>query len=154
MTPLLALVIVSGLLDLLEGADTRLLAGIPVALSALLLPMVASEALARRWGRGERWMRYIVAVNWCQWAMPFAVVAALVGGHTAALLGLPGELAAGAAMLGVLAYYFCLQWFLARHGLDLTRARAALLVAAVEALTVGLLLLFVVLDGNLGGSNP
>ena len=49
-----------------EDAATDFLA----TLIALLAPPVISQALARRWGRQERWFRFATAINWCQWALP------------------------------------------------------------------------------------
>lgn len=152
LAPLLALLIVSTVLDAMGGAGPHLLGWLLAALSVLLLPLVMSEALARFWGRGAAWGRYMAAFNWCQWAVTFAAIGALVAANVLAILGLPRGVAAALALLAVVAYHLALQWFLARHGLDISAGRAALLVAAVEVLTSGLVVLFLLLDGALTDS--
>ena len=152
MAPLLALLIVSATLRAAAGADSRLLVWVLAALSVLLMPMVVSEALARSWGREPAWARYAAAFNWCQWAVTFVAIGAILGANLLAAVGLPPPLAAGAAMLAILAYHLGLQWFLARRGLDLSPGRSVLLVAAVEVLTSLVLVLFLLLDGDLAGA--
>ncbi len=153
LAPLLALLIVSAVLHAANGIDPQWAAWVLAALSVLLLPMVVSEWLARLWGRTAAWGRYVAAFNWCQWAVTFAAVAALLAANLLAAVGLPRPLAAGAALLAIVVYHLALQWFLARRGLELSSGRATLLVVAVEVLTVGLLLLFLRLDGGLTGGD-
>lgn len=93
-----------------------------------LAPAVLSHALARAWGREERWLRYATAYNWCQWALLLALLALLVVLQTALQFGLPEATANVAQVYGMGAYGLWLNWLLARHGLDLSRTRAALLV--------------------------
>lgn len=93
-----------------------------------LAPAVLSHALARAWGREERWLRYATAYNWCQWALLLALLALLVVLQTALQFGLPEAAANVAQVYGMGAYGLWLNWLLARHGLNLSRARAALLV--------------------------
>ena len=101
-----------------------------------LAPAVLSHALARAWGREARWLRYATAFNWCQWALPLAVMALLVVLQAGLLLGLPEGAAEAALLFGLGAYGLWLNWLLARHGLELSRARAALLVGLTNLGTV------------------
>jgi hypothetical protein len=50
--------------------------------------------------------------------------------------GLPRTAARGLALLGLVGYGLWLHWFIARHGLGLSRFRAAVLVLGVNLATV------------------
>ena len=140
LAPLLAFPVVLALLLLLDGAGGEALSDLLSLVVALLAPLVISQALAERWGRGAGWLRYAVALNWCQWALPLVAMATMVGLSILAALGLPRQALAPGALLCVGAYALALHWFLARRALELGRGRAALFVAAVNAGT-GLLML-------------
>ena len=140
LPPLLAFPLLSSLGDVLEGEWAGGLVDLLSTLVALLAPAVLSELLARQWGRGEAWLRYAVAFNWCQFAVAAvgALAIMLAVGMTA-----PGQGRAGAAGLALLAtglYALALQWFLARTGLGLGRLRTAAFVVFVNGGT-GLLAL-------------
>ena len=51
-------------------------------------------------------------------------------------LGLPRATARALALLGLVGYGLWLHWFIARHGLGLSRFRAAVLVLAINLATV------------------
>jgi len=106
--------------------------GLAVAVVGLLAPPVLSHALAARWGREREWLRYAVAVNWCQWALPMLVAVLLL--VVQAATGDSGQvlLAMRLALLAVIGYWLWLNWFIARHALNLSRGRAALLVFLVS----------------------
>ena len=95
-----------------------------------------SFEVARRWGREAAWLRFATAFNWCQWAIPvfgsllLLALGVLVGAGPAAL-GARKRRVAGAGCYGL-----WLHWFLARHGLGLSRLRAAVLVLGVNLATV------------------
>ena len=69
ITPLVAFMLVGGVLSLLGGkADgVTLMAMVAVG---LLSPLVLSFEVARRWGRDAQWPRFAAAFCWCQWATP------------------------------------------------------------------------------------
>ena len=46
-----------------------------------------SEAVATRMGRGEYWLRYVTAFNWCQWAIPVVGLLAVLGAGMMAVGG-------------------------------------------------------------------
>ena len=140
LAPLLAFPVVGFLLQVLTGDWLRGAAALLVAVVALLAPPVLSHALAVRWGRGEPWLRYATAFNWCQWAVPLAAVALLVLLRFAAAFGLPDTAAVRLLILGLAGYGLWLHWTIARHGLSLSRWRAAGLVLLVNSGTVGLML--------------
>ena len=86
-----------------------------------------SHALARRWGREHLWLHYATAYNWCYWAIP--VIATVL--TTVLGAGLREGL-----FLALAGYSLWLHWFIARHGLALTRWRATILVALVNGGTL------------------
>ena len=116
------------------------LADLLATLCALLAPPVLSFELARLWGRQNAWLRFATAFNWCQWVIPVIGTLLLVVLGTLAALGLPRTVASAALVLGLVSYGLWLHWFLARHGLGLSRVRAALLVLGVNFGTVLLVL--------------
>jgi hypothetical protein len=136
LAPLLAFPIVGALLLLASGEAEKALATLLVTLVLQLAPPVLSHALARAWGREAAWMRYATAFNWCQWALPLAAMALLIVLQAGMQLGLPEGAADLALVLGLGAYGLWLNWLLARHGLDLSRGRAALLVGLTNLGTV------------------
>jgi hypothetical protein len=97
---------------------------------------VLSFEVARLWGREAAWLRFATAFNWCQWAIPVlgSVLLLLLG--MLITLGLPRSLARMFVVFGLVAYGLWLHWFLARHGLGLSRLRAATLVIGVNVTTV------------------
>ena len=65
LAPLLAFPAVFLIVLLAAGGSTSDAAELLSAIDAMLLQMVMSEALARRWGREAEWLRYAIAFNWC-----------------------------------------------------------------------------------------
>jgi hypothetical protein len=153
LIPLLFLLIASGLVQTLDRPDASKAAALLAALSTVLLPVVLSEALARLWRREAQWGRYIVAFNWCQWALTFFGAASLVAADLLGLVGIPQAVAVMAALAAFVVYQIALFWFMARRGLDLSRWRATLLVSIVEIATSGALVLFIMLDASGTGSD-
>ena len=136
LAPLLAFPIVGALLLLASDGPVKALATLLVTLVVQLAPAVLSHALARFWGREAAWMRYATAFNWCQWALPLAALALLIVLQAGMQMGLSEEVADAALLAGLGAYGLWLNWLLARHGLGLSRFRAAALVAATNLGTV------------------
>jgi len=106
--------------------------GLAGAVVGLLAPPVLSHALATRWGREREWLRYAVAVNWCQWALPMLFAALLLLAQLVTGGGDEAALAVRVAVLGLVAYWLWLNWFIARHALSVPAGRAALLVFLVS----------------------
>ncbi len=106
--------------------------GLAGAVVGLLAPPVLSHALAARWGREREWLRYAVAVNWCQWALPMLFAVLLLLAQLATGGGAGAALAVRVAVLGLIAYWLWLDWFIARHALRIPGGRAALLVFVVS----------------------
>ncbi|OJY78412.1 MAG: hypothetical protein BGP12_00790 [Rhodospirillales bacterium 70-18] len=138
--PLIAFPLVGGLLMLGSGGGLTALGDLLATAVALLAPPVLSHAFAVAWKREALWLRYAVAFNWCQWAVPLAAIPVLVGVGVLIQGGMPTGTAVPLAMLLLAGYGLALQWFLARRGLDLPRWRATLLVLAMNVAT-GLLVI-------------
>jgi hypothetical protein len=137
LAPLVAVPLLAELLPALGGGDegpsaTDLLA----TLCALLAPPVVSHWFAVRWGREAAWPRFATAFNVCQWAVPAAACVLLLATSALIACGVSADLAGRSWIFTLAGYGLWLHWFLARHGLALSRARAALLVAVVNAVTV------------------
>ena len=140
LAPLIAFPLVGYLLLAAGGHGAAAIAGLLGTLCALLAPPVISFELARWWGRQELWLRYATAVNWCQWAIPLLASALLLVVYPV-LAQLLSDNAAGVAVIAAIAAYaLWLHWFLARHALALSGARAALLVGLVNLGTALLVL--------------
>lgn len=140
LAPLLAFPLVGGVLMLVGGQARAGATQFLATLCAIIAPPVLSFELARLWGRLPHWLRFATALNWCQWAIP--VIAVLLLGIAAPLLAafMPERLAV-AAIIGVIGLYaLWLHWFIARHGLELSRVRAGVLIVLVNAGTALLVL--------------
>lgn len=146
LAPLLAFPLVFAVLAMLGGGDAHDLAALPAAIAMLLLPLVVSEVMARRWGREALWGRFAVAFNWSMWTTTIATLAVFLIAGLLAGAGLPQQATGIAALVLVLGYQAGLHWFLASRGLGLSAGRAALLVVVMDALTTALLLLFMMLE--------
>jgi len=140
LAPWLAFPLVTGGLMLLGGGGLDALSNLLAVLCGLLAPPVLSFQAARLWGRQDAWLRFATALNWCQWVVPLVGTALLAAFSFLAALGLPGGAAQAAVVFGFVAYALWLHWFLARHGLDLSPLRAAVLVLGVNFVTVVLVL--------------
>ncbi len=106
---------------------------------ALLGPLVVGEAVATKMGRGEHWLRYAIAFNWCQWAIPVVGLLAVMGAGILAVLGAPEGFVRQMLRMVILGYVLALYLFLARQGLGLRWGPAVAFVVAMH-LGGGLLL--------------
>lgn len=140
LAPLIAFPLVGGLLMLFSGGGLGVVRDLLATLIALLTPAVISAALAERWQRGEWWLRYGVAFNWAQWAVPMVAVALLIGVGVMRRMGLSEQAAAITVLFAIAGYGMALHWFLARQGLGLTKTQATLMVLAINFGTVALVM--------------
>jgi hypothetical protein len=140
LAPLVAFPLVGTVFLLMDGDGAPAITDLLATIAVLLAPPVLSFELARLWGRQSRWLRFATAFNWCQWLLPMLAAALLLVLGTLLHTGLPDSVATGALVLGLGGYALWLHWFLARHGLALSRFRAALLVAGVNLGTALLVL--------------
>jgi len=130
-----ASLLVFSVLLMMSGSGLSGLADIPVMLCVITAPLVLSYEVARLWGREAAWLRFATAFNWCQMVIPVVGMLLLLALGILAALGLPRQIAR-AGVLGLVLYSIWLHWFLARHGLGLSRLRAALMVVGVNVVTV------------------
>jgi hypothetical protein len=140
LAPLLAFPLVGTFLLLLNGGGLVAIADLLATVAVLLAPPVLSWEFARLWRQQDHWLRFATAFNWCQWLLPLlaSVLLVMAGGLVNA--GLSQNAATGLLVLCLGAYGLWLHWFLARHGLALSRFHAALLVAGVNLGTAVLVL--------------
>jgi hypothetical protein len=135
LAPLIALPLVGGVLMLLSGAGLPALTELMATLCAFIAPLVFSFEVARLWHRQQFWLRFATAFNWCQWVIPVVGSLLLMTFGVLAALGLPRPVAQLGVVLALVSYGLWLHWFLARHGLGLSRLRALLMVFAVNLAT-------------------
>jgi len=152
LVPWLAFALVAFVVLLIAGHPAHALGDLLASTVALLAPAVLSHAVARIWRREHRWLRYAVALAWCQWVMPPALLLALIGSYMLMVLGVPESLSEPAALLALLVYAVALNVFLARRALDLSRWRAAGVVAVVNLGTAAAVVAPGLLAGLLGGA--
>ena len=83
---------------------------------------------------------FATAFNWCQWAIPVLGCMLLLALGMLVAVGLPRSAARGLALPGLVSYGLWLHWFIARHGLGLSRFRAAVLVLGINLATVAIVI--------------
>ena len=131
-----------GVVALVTGSGgPEMLSDVLASVCAVLAPPVLSYEFASRWGRADHWARYATAFNWSQWALPVVGVVLITLLGILDKAGMPSRASLTLLVLGFSAYGLWLHWFLACHGLALSRFRAALLVVAINLVTVLLVLL-------------
>ena len=139
LAPLIAFPLVGAAIGAARQGVPASAVQLAATLCGVLAPPVISHAAARALGREERWLRYAVAYNWCQWVMPPLIAAAAIA--AAVLAGALGAAQVGAEQVvagtvaSLILYWLWLHWFLVRRGLGLSRGRAALVVLAVNGAT-------------------
>ncbi len=141
LPPLLAFPVVGTLFGLIQGNAVQGISGLLATLVALLAPAVVSHFLALRWGREAAWLRYAVAFNWCQWAVPVMAVPLLMVAGVIVRGGVSMPVAAIGFLVVLLIYAIGLHFFLARSGLGVSRGRAVLMVLATNFATLVLVVL-------------
>jgi hypothetical protein len=140
LAPLIAFPLVGAGLMVAQGGGLPAVTALLSTFCALLAPPVLSYELARLWRREEQWLRFATAFNWCQWAIP-VLAAVLLTLVYPVLANAASTQTAGIVVIAAIACYaLWLHWFLARHGLVISRLRAALLVVLVNLGTVVLVL--------------
>ncbi|HET8997061.1 MAG TPA: hypothetical protein VFN42_10390 [Acetobacteraceae bacterium] len=140
LAPLVAFPLVGALLVLAGGKPLDALGELLGTLCVLLVPPVVSFELARLWRREDQWLHFATAFNWCYWLVPLLgmLLMFVVGLLTAA--GLPEQVGVMVMVACLGGYGLWLHWFLALHGLHVSRLRAALLVVAINLVVAALVL--------------
>lgn len=148
LAPLLAFPIVGGLSGIAGGQGLSALIDFLATIVALLAPLIISHAFARHWDRLAQWPRFAASTNWCQWVLPLlAVVVALVVMMLGSA-GLPMRQLVMTALVLFVGYGVSLHWFIARHGLGISRLRAVVLVLVSDLGTGALVMVPRLLAGD------
>jgi hypothetical protein len=140
LAPLIAFPLVGATMLLLQGYGARALLDLLATVSIVLVQPVLSFELSRLWAREARWLRFATALNWCQWSVPVLACMLIVAVGLLSEAGVSDDVSALAFALGLGGYGLWLHWFLARHGLELSRVRAIILALTVNVAAVLLLL--------------
>ena len=153
LAPIAAFLIVGALLGV-AGGGVRGLTGVAAISIGLLAPLVLSFEAARWLGRAAEWPRFAAAFCWCQWAAPLVLIGMLMLMTLLMAGGVSGDAAELTAVLVTFAYGLWLNWFLARHALQISPWRAVAVVATVNLLTGALIMLPQVADYLVNGAPP
>lgn len=140
LAPLIAFPLVGTALSLAHVGPLRALTELAVTLCGLLAPAVISYEMARLWKRGDAWVRFATAFNWCEWILPIVACLVMLPLGVAMNAGLSETLASTVLILCLVFYGLWLHWFLARKALELSVARAILLVLVVNLGTAAVIL--------------
>ena len=136
LAPLIAFPLVGGALVLAGGHALQGVTDLLATTCALLAPPVLSYEFARFWRQEAHWLRFATAFNWCQWLLPLLGTLLMLVLGMANAVGLSPHAASVLLVLGLGGYGLWLHWFLARHGLQLSRLRATVLIIGVNVGTV------------------
>jgi len=136
LAPLIAFPLVGSLLMLSQGDGLGAVSDLLATFCAMLAPLALTYEAARLWGRGVLWLRFAVAFNWCQWAIPVLAMLLVVVAGMLLALGIPSDVALLLVVMALGGYGLWLHWFLARRGLGLSAGRAVLLVVAINLVTI------------------
>lgn len=120
--------------------------GIVAALSIALLllcvslaPPVIAHVMARFWGREMHWLRFATAFNWSRFALVGMFLVLLLLSNLLVISGMPNELVGSLLIYVMSIYSLWLEWFVARHTLQITNGRALLTVITINVATFLLL---------------
>lgn len=131
LAPLLGLLIVMSGIFCLDAGVSRGLLFFLIPFCNLLAAPVIGHGFCVLWGRRARWPLYANVLNWSQWLMVAVVIVLLPLASFAVAAGLPVLTATLVLLAALQIYVFWFHWFLARHALALSRARALLVMAGV-----------------------
>ena len=124
LAPLLAMPVVGFLLLAVQGRLLDAVSNLLLAVVILLAPVAASHLVAKWWRREGLWLRFAVALNWCQWVITAVAMLMMAAAGVAVQAGVPQQIALLVLLVGCLGYAISLQVFLAHIGLAMSRARA------------------------------
>jgi hypothetical protein len=153
LAPLLGLQIVMALLFMLRAGFPLASLFFLIVVCNLLAPPVIGHVFCAWWGRRALWPLYANVLNWSVWLMVGVLLVPLPAASMTLSVGV-SPTAAATLLLGVLALYVLwFHWFLARHALQVSRARALLVMASVVFGT-GLLVQAPIWIGDVTGLQP
>lgn len=131
LAPLLGFLLVIGGVLAWSGHAATGAASVLSGVCDLLAPPVIGDLFCRYWRRRQHWALYANVLNCAQWLM-LAVLALLLPLASLALSAGLSARVASALVMGIFGMYVLwFHWFTARHVLDLSRGRAALVMLGV-----------------------
>jgi hypothetical protein len=131
LAPLLALQIVMALLFMLKAGFSLALLFFLIVVCNLLAPPVIGHVFCSAWDRRASWPLYANVLNWSVWLMVGVLLVLLPAASMSLSVGLSPTAAASLVLGAISLYVLWFHWFLARHALGLSRARALLVMAGV-----------------------
>ncbi len=108
-------------------------------LCSLLAPCVIGDVFCRLWDRRQNWALYANVLNCAQWLMLAVLILLVSAASFAVRLGVSLQQATDIAAPVLAVYVAWFHWFAARHALQLSRARALVVMLAVVFGTTALL---------------
>ena len=153
LAPLLGLQIVMGLVFAVDAGAVHGALFFLIMVCNLLAPPVLAHLFCQWWTCLGRWPLYANVLNWSVWLMVSVAIILLPLARVTLAFGVSPMAAAGLLVGGLSAYALWFHWFLARHALALSRARALLVMAGVVFGT-GLLLQVPIWVGEATGLQP
>ncbi len=124
------LIVLSGVLAW-SGHPRPAVAFFLLAVCNLLAPVIIADVFCRLWDRRRQWALYANVLNCAQWLMLAAILLLLPFASASVLFGLSQDDAAH-LLLGALAVYtLWFHWFAARHALQVSAGRAAMVMLCV-----------------------
>jgi hypothetical protein len=154
LAPLLGVLFVLGGVVAWYGQPMKGAAAVLTGVCDLLAPAVIADLFCRRWARRQHWALYANVLNCAQWLMLAALVLLVPLASFGLAAGLSMQAASLLTMVPFGLYVLWFHWFAARHVLDLSRGRAALVMACVVFGTGLLLQAPPLLAGEPPGDNP
>jgi hypothetical protein len=131
LAPLLGVLIVLSLVLAWSSPLILALSFFLTAICGLLAPVVIADILCRLWQRQDRWARYANVLNCTQWLWACALAVLILVQAVFVSAGASMQVATGGMLVVFLIYVMWFHWFAARHVLDLSAAKALLMMLAV-----------------------
>ncbi len=148
LAPLLGcLIVLCGVLAW-YGRPLSGLSALLTGVCGLLAPLIIADGFCRLWQRRQHWALYANVLNCAQWLMLAVLLLIVPLASLGVAAGLPTPQAVLLVMGAFGLYMLWFHWFTARHVLDLSPGRAALVMLAVVFGTGALLQLPVLLAGK------
>ncbi len=125
-----------------------------LAVCNLLAPVVIADVFCRLWDRRQHWALYANVLNCAQWLMFLLILLLLPFASASILFGLSQEAAAALLLAVLAAYTLWFHWFAARHALQISAGRAAIVMLCVIFGTGAILQLPLLLAGHRSHQHP
>ncbi len=131
LAPWLGLLIVLAGVLAWSGHPRPALAFFLLAVCNLLAPAIIADVFCRLWDRRQHWALYANVLNCAQWLMLAAILLLLPFASATVLFGFSQDDAAHLLLGALAAYTLWFHWFAARHALQISAGRAAVVMLCV-----------------------